>query len=135
MTEKLNELKKKSFPVVIEGKTYYLRFDLNALALLEEKFGSAEEATRKAAEGSAIAIRCFLWAGLKSNHPDMTEEDVGALIDLANLAEVSEEINKAFEQAMPSEGGTEAKNGEAPIGAISDFAPEKQESAKENSGV
>lgn len=87
-------------------KERHLKFDLNAFAMLEEKYGSIDEALRKIENGSITALRFILWAGLVHEDPTLTVEDVGRMFDIRNLSEVSKQIFEAVGAAMPSrEGG------------------------------
>lgn len=85
-------------------KERHLRFDLNAFALLEEKYGSVDEALKKVEQGSIIALRYMLWAGLVHEDPSLTVEEVGSMFDVKNLNEVSKQLFEAVGAAMPQKG-------------------------------
>lgn len=84
------------------GKERHLRFDLNAFAYLEEKYGSIDAVMEKIDKGSILALRDLLWAGLRHEDDQLTLEDVGAMFDLRNLEEVSKQIYEAMGAAMPN---------------------------------
>lgn len=90
---------KKSSQIILElDKKRVLYFNLNSLIDLEEKIGVPM------AELSNVSltiknIRTFLHAGLCHEDEELTEEMVGALIDLDNLADVQEKLTKAFNKA------------------------------------
>lgn len=84
------------------GKERHLRFDLNAFAYLEEKYGSIDAVMEKIDKGSILALRDLLWAGLRHEDDQLTLEEVGAMFDLRNLEEVSKQIYEAMGAAMPN---------------------------------
>lgn len=77
-------------------------FTLNAMAELEEKYGTIEAAFEKVQSGSVAAIRFLLWCILvPDGEDDMTEREVGKLIDISKLNDIMEAIMSAFESQMP----------------------------------
>lgn len=99
----VSDVKSKSVPITLQdGKERHLRFTLNALAELEDRYGSVEEAFKKVEGGTSIkALRTVIWAGLIWEDPDITEQDVGNLIDIAYMQEMIEALGGAFEADMP----------------------------------
>jgi hypothetical protein len=97
------DIKSKTASItLLDGKERHLRFTLNALAELELRYGSIEEAFNKLESGgSVIALRTILWAGLVWEDPDLTEKGVGDLIDLAYMQEMTEALGSALEADMP----------------------------------
>lgn len=86
------------------GKTRRLRFDLNALAELEDHL--ARPVTKLAdLELSATAVRGMLWASLLHEEPELTPKDVGVWVSGENFAEVGEAVVKALAEAFGSENG------------------------------
>jgi hypothetical protein len=85
----------------LDGRTYKLRFDLNALCALEERFGGLQEALD--AKLGMSTVRAFLWVALQSEHGDEfeTERDAGRLVDMSNFRDVMEVVMKALMSAMP----------------------------------
>ena len=98
--------KHRSSTVEIEGKSYSLTFDINALIWLEDELHTdldELDAALQAAkvEGSVSLtqlklLRAMFFAGLRRDQPDLTLEDAGALIFTTNAAEVSEAVGKAM---------------------------------------
>ncbi len=87
-----------------DGKERTIRFTLNALAELEDKFGSVQAAFDKLEkEKSMKALRTILWAGLLHENPDITEQEVGNLIDLGYMAQLMESIGTALDNDLPKE--------------------------------
>lgn len=107
---KLAKLRKKSVEIEVGEATYYLRYDLNALVELEEAYENIEEAFNfeENPKGAIGKLRKVLYVGLRANHPDITERDVGALFTVENLGDFQDAIGAAMNIAMPDE--VEAKN-------------------------
>ena len=89
-----------------DGVERNIKFTLNALAELEEKYGSVQVAFDKLEkENSMKALRAILWAGFLHETPELTEQQVGNLIDLAYMQELVESLNVALENDMPPNNG------------------------------
>ena len=87
-----------------DGVERKLVFTLNALAELEEKFGSVEKAFDKLEkENSMVALRAILWAGFLYDDPNITEREVGNLIDLAFMETLTNAVSTALETGMPEQ--------------------------------
>lgn len=97
------DVKSKTVPITLQdGKERHLRFTLNALAELEERYGSVEEAFKKVEGGNSIvALRTVIWAGLVWEDPELTEQMVGNLIDLGYMEEMITALGGALEGDMP----------------------------------
>ena len=90
---------------------------LNAMADLEEKYGSIEAAFAKVQEGSVAAIRYLLWCILvPDGDEDLTEKEVGKLIRIDNLSEIMGNLMDVFEEQMPD--SSVAPNQEAPTNVV-----------------
>ena len=50
---------------------------------------------------SIKAVRCILWAGLIHEDPDLTEQQVGNLIDIQYMQELMASLGEAFDADMP----------------------------------
>jgi len=112
--DKIAKLRKKSVEIEVDESKYYLRFDLNALVRLEDAYGNIEAAFdfEENPTGAIGKLRKILFVGLEANHPELTEEEVGAMFTVENLGEFQIAIGKAMDLAMPEEG--EPKKGTAP---------------------
>ena len=90
-------------PVEIElDRKRKLRYDFNALALLEDKFGDIDTALHSLTQQPSVkAIRALLHAGLVHEDPALTEEQVGSMVTLADMPRVAQAISEAFAEAMP----------------------------------
>lgn len=89
--------------IELGGREYNLKFTLNAMAELEDKYGSVETAFEQMEKGSFKAIRFVLWAALLEENEDLTEKQVGAMITVQDLMALTGKINEAATNDMPSE--------------------------------
>lgn len=93
-------------PVVIDigdGVERTLRYTLNSFALIEEKYGTIDKAMEALKSGSIAAVRFALWAGLIHEDENLTEHYVGNQIDLSNLEDLAEKMNKAMMGDLPQD--------------------------------
>lgn len=86
-----------------DGVEREIRFTLNAMAELEDRYGSVDKAFDAMQDGSIKAARCVLWAGLLHNDENLTEKQVGDLIDLSCLDQIMSGLNGAMGADMPKE--------------------------------
>lgn len=85
-----------------DGIERTIKFTLNALAELEDRYGSVEAAFDKLEkEHSMKALRCILWAGFIHESPNMTEFEVGNLIDIASMQDLTATLGEALEKDLP----------------------------------
>lgn len=90
---------------------------LNAMADLEEKYGSIEAAFAKVQEGSVAAIRYLLWCILvPDGDEDLTEKEVGKLIRIDNLSDIMGSLMDVLEEQMPD--GSTGPNQAAPTKVV-----------------
>ena len=79
----LKEVRPDAIKITLtDGIERTLEFTLNAMAELEDKYGSVDKAFEALDNGSIKAVRCVLWAGLIHAEPNLTEQEVGNLIDI-----------------------------------------------------
>lgn len=90
-----------TIPLEIGGKTRGLKYDFNALALVEEKTGKSALSGDIFQNLRATDLRFFIWAGLVHEQPDLMVEEVGSWIHMGNLPKITECIAQAFSAAMP----------------------------------
>jgi len=93
-------------PVVIDigdGVERKLRYTLNSFALIEEKYGTIDKAMEILKSGSVAAIRFVLWAGLIHEDENLSEHYVGSQIDLSDLEDLAEKMNKAMMGDLPQD--------------------------------
>lgn len=96
-----------------EGKERYIRFDLNAFAEMESKFGNMEEAQERLKGGSMKDIRTVLWLGLiwdevvldeHTGEPlryTLSEYQVGRWLTTHNLETVMATLQDAISGSLP----------------------------------
>jgi hypothetical protein len=96
-------------------KKRHLRFDLNALVNIEKAAGkNYTEAIISAGNGSMTDTRVVLWGALLSDDPTLTLDQVGEMIDLGNLADMSAAVVRAFGVSIPDPTTGEPKNEVSP---------------------
>jgi hypothetical protein len=95
--------------IEIGGRRRTLRYDLNALATLEEKLGLSISQLDHTTLG-VRAIRSLIWAGLVGEEPELTETDVGAWIGPGALAITTAmtKVGEALKEALGGENPTVA---------------------------
>ena len=94
----------KAVPVQLDGQTKHLVYDINALCRLRD-IGCDAFKLDEAALGDPRTVRALVWAGLLEECPDVTLEQVGSWIDLANLPAVAHAFTKGFERSTQTELG------------------------------
>lgn len=97
----LDQVREKKTKININGKEMVVRYDLNALAELEENFGSLEDLENALNTGGMKNLRKILWIGLKHEDENLTEKEVGAAFDLKSLVNVGTIIKEALTGSMP----------------------------------
>ena len=98
----VKDVKSKAVKITLtDGVERTIKFTLNAMAELEDRYGSVEEAFKQLDNNSIKAVRCILWAGLIHADPDLTEQQVGNLIDIQYMQELMASLGEAFDADMP----------------------------------
>ena len=98
----VKDVKSKAVKITLtDGVERTIKFTLNAMAELEDRYGSVEEAFKQLDNNSIKAVRCILWAGLIHEDPDLTEQQVGNLIDIQYMQELMASLGEAFDADMP----------------------------------
>lgn len=98
----LKDVKPKAVKITLtDGVERTIKFTLNAMAELEDRYGSVEEAFKQLDKNSIKAVRCILWAGLIHEDPGLTEQQVGNLIDIQYMQELMASLDEAFDADMP----------------------------------
>lgn len=127
------------------GKTRTVRFDLNAFAELENKYGSVDAAMQQLNEGKIGVVKMVLWAGLIHEEAvldDVTGEpirynitpyQVGSWISPTDLPTIMQSINEAVTIGLPPAEAV-VNNEEAkvdPLNAPAAVVPTEAEKAEE----
>jgi H2-forming N5,N10-methylenetetrahydromethanopterin dehydrogenase-like enzyme len=98
----LKDVKPKVVKVtLLDGIERRVQFTLNALAEMEDRYGSVDAAFKELDKDSIKAVRFILWAALMEHSPDLTEKQVGSLIDIQYLAELKETMGAAAISDLP----------------------------------
>jgi len=104
----VKEVRRKAIKItLLDGIERTVKFTLNAMAELEERYGTVEKAFEELEANSVKALRAVLWAGFIEDDPDLTERQVGSLIDITYMSDLMESLNEAFSNDMPEVKGTE----------------------------
>ena len=94
----------------VNGEARELRFDINALCTLEDRFGCGvdELQTRLGDRPRVADLRAVFWAGLQGG--PLTEEEAGDIMSALGMAEAFRLIGEAFALAfdVPAEGAPPA---------------------------
>ncbi len=97
----LEDIRNNGVKTVLNGKEYRLIFDLNAMAEVEEKYGTIGKAMKAMQEGSIKAVRCVLWAMMLHDSPELTEKEVGQMVTVATLDKITDDIAAAVNRDTP----------------------------------
>lgn len=112
------DLQVQTTTIELKGKKYEMNFDLNAMAELEDIFGSLQTAIAELKKKKLKAVRSFLYSVLKSTDETLTEFEVGKLIDMNNFTSIEKAItkliNNAFEEDENDEKDTSNGKNEQP---------------------
>lgn len=103
MTYDLRSIRPRKVEIDFEDKTRHILFDMNALAELEEMYGSYGDALEALNSGSFRAIRALLYCGLLNEDPEMTLQKAGSLVAMAQMEAVSDALIAAMQDAVPTE--------------------------------
>lgn len=99
----VNDVRPKVTHITLsDGVEREIKFTLNAMAEMEERYGSVEAAFEALDKGSIKASRFVLWTGLM--HTGLTEEQVGELIDIQCIKGIMEKVSDALSNDLPPEG-------------------------------
>jgi hypothetical protein len=77
--------------LIVKGETYHLAYDFNAICLAEKETG-INLLTSVIGEITASSLRGLLWASLLKENPELTLDEVGALIQPTNIPTVRKAI-------------------------------------------
>jgi len=90
-------------------KSRTLLLDLNGMVAFEEVTGKnlfdKEVAESLSKEIHPKDLRALLWACLMHEDEELTEKQVGHLISIGNIMEVTQKVTEAYSAAMPESKG------------------------------
>ena len=111
------------FPIKFGGRNFVLRFGYRASSRLKDHWGLATdpEGTEPRRTGDQkLAVRMglievedipvMLWACLRSNHPELTLEDVEELVDQYGVGPLQPILSKVLAAALPPDEAGEKKS-------------------------
>ena len=106
------DLQVKPTKITLQGKDYELNFDLNAMAELEDKYDTIQNAIVELKKKKLSAVRTFVYACLKSSDESLTEYEVGRLVDINSFTAVEQAITNLMSEAVEESESTgdEEKN-------------------------
>jgi hypothetical protein len=93
--------------IVIEGVSYTLSIDTNALCEIETLFSSDgpdvlfHDVLRRAASGRLAPCRGVLWGLLRRYHPDVSLLDAGCLLGVIGTVELGRHLSRLIPHAIP----------------------------------
>lgn len=109
MKMNVSAVKRKDTSITLsDGVERHLKFDLNALAEIEDKFGTVDAGFEELDKGSIKAVRFILWAGLVHEDESLTEQRVGSLIDIQYLQSIMQSMGDAMQNDMPESANANA---------------------------
>lgn len=99
---KAEVMQDKGNQIVLAGKVFTVKFDLNALCEMQSRFGSLEKAFTTLEQGDFARIRALLHLALANGeNEDITVKQVGSLIDIKTMPAVVEVLEKTIVESMP----------------------------------
>jgi hypothetical protein len=88
--------------VEIDGKTYSLAYDFNAIATAESVTGiNLFKALSTLTDLTATQFRGLVYAGLLKAHPEITLEQAGSIIRFDTMVPLQEKLAEAYKNSMP----------------------------------
>lgn len=103
----LNDAKAKTTKITLsDGVEREIRFTLNAMAEMEDRYGSVDAAFKALESNSIKAVRFVLWASLMHTDEGLTEQQVGNLIDIQCMEQIMSSMTEAMGNDLPAEGET-----------------------------
>jgi hypothetical protein len=89
--------------VEADGKRYTLVYSVNAICKMEDELGDAVKSIGSLAVGGKkfSTVRTVFWCGLLDNHPDLTIQDAGRIIDAIGFDKADAVVGEAFSLAFP----------------------------------
>jgi hypothetical protein len=107
--------KVKRPPVEIElDKKRTLKYTLYSFALMEERYGSVDNAMEEMQKGRISTIIFMLYVGLLHEDKTLTEQYVGELVDVRDVEEVAAKMSEIMGVDMPDK-GSENPNADSPM--------------------
>lgn len=103
--KELKILKPDAYKIDIDGKAYFLRYDMNAFSLMEEKFGSVEEALKSLeAKGKGqldTVLNIFYFGLCADSNFKMTFEELKSCIGLSSVEGIVNIVVDSLNTSLP----------------------------------
>ena len=90
-----------SVPLELHGKKFHLAFDFNAIATAESLTGLNLLGKMDLQNLNAVQYRALLYSTLLKKHPEITLDEVGAMINLATLPAITVALVHAWTGSQP----------------------------------
>lgn len=92
------------FPIELkDGKEYKVEYSFNTIVDMEIHYGSIEEVFNQLNSVSLKNARFLMYMGLKEHHEELTEKEVGRLMNPRKIGEIVRIIEKAIIAAFPTD--------------------------------
>jgi hypothetical protein len=88
-------------PLKLGGNTYYLCFSWNALAKAEELTGMNLLRCFDLSNVNARSLRALIFAAMLKHQPEITLEEVGDLLGIADSQAAFDALLKSWAESMP----------------------------------
>ena len=108
-------------PIMLDRERFMV-FDFNALSLAEGVTGKNYMQAEVWQAPSFSDLRALIYGGLKQDDPKLTVEDVGAMLNLGNIEEITKQLEEARQANWPEPDEaepTEEKEGSVPFDSAS----------------
>lgn len=106
----VNKVKRKDVCITLGDAEYPLKYTLNSFSMMEEKYGSVDDALAAMEKGSIAAIRYMIYVGIIAANPEMTELEVGGLIDIQDLEAITDKMAIIMQGDLPEQGQSTLPN-------------------------
>ncbi len=98
---KAKDLKNKGVPITLGDQTYELKFNMNTFCELEEVYDDINQAFEDLQKMKVKAMRALIYAAVKTQNDTITLQEVGELLGISELEDISKALNEALSDAMP----------------------------------
>ena len=97
----VNKVKKPAVTIDLD-KERHLKYTLNAFAEMEDRYGSVDAALEVVKNNNMRAIIFIIWCGLTHEDEDLTEKQVGNMIEIDQLQDIVGKLNEAIGGDLPA---------------------------------
>ncbi len=98
---KAKDLKNKGVPITLGDQTYELKFNMNTFCELEEVYDDINQAFEDLQKMKVKAMRALIYAAVKTQNDTITLQEIGELLGISELEDISKALNEALSDAMP----------------------------------